>query len=173
MEVFKILENLLQDIFANFLLTKLECIGWQKYIQLAYNDLYCLRDNLYIWIQRPIQYQCQCWCRPADAVESLWPQVVVQRCSVKKVVLKNFAKLTGKHLCHGCFLVNFVTFLKSPFATEYLWCLLLNFNHKEYVCLKKVAHQIDRKWTVTSYASFYKFYGKIWCVARFGTICTI
>ena len=28
-----------------------------------------------------------------------YPEAVTQRCSVKKVVLRNFAKFTGKHLC--------------------------------------------------------------------------
>ena len=58
----------------------------------------------------------------------------------KKGVLRNFAKFTGKHLCqslrpatllkkrlwHRCFPVNFVKFLRTPFFTEHLWCLLLN-----------------------------------------------
>ena len=30
-------------------------------------------------------------------------EIVVQRCSVKKGVLKNFAKFTGKHLCESLF----------------------------------------------------------------------
>ena len=30
-------------------------------------------------------------------------ETVVQRCSVKKVDLRNFAKFTGKHLCHSLF----------------------------------------------------------------------
>ena len=60
-----------------------------------------------------------------------------QRCSMKKGVLKNFTKFTGKHLCqslffnkvaglrpttllkkrlwHKCFLVNFGKFLRTPF----------------------------------------------------------
>ena len=60
-----------------------------------------------------------------------------QRCSIKKGVLKNFAKFTGKHLCqsfffnkvaglrpatllkkrlwHRCFPVNFTKFLRTPF----------------------------------------------------------
>ena len=60
-----------------------------------------------------------------------------QRCSMKKGVLKNFTKFTGKHLCqslifnklavlrpatllkkrlwHRCFPVNFVKFLRTPF----------------------------------------------------------
>ena len=59
-----------------------------------------------------------------------------QRCSIKKGVLKNFAKFTGKHLCwrlffdkvaglrlpnllkkrlqHRCFPVNFAKFLRAP-----------------------------------------------------------
>ena len=50
------------------------------------------------------------------------PEAVVMRCSVNKVVLKNFTKFAGKHLCqslsfnkvpglrlwHKCFPVNFV-----------------------------------------------------------------
>ena len=50
----------------------------------------------------------------------------------KKGVLRNFAKLTGKHLCQGlffikkrlwhrCFPINFVKFLRTPFFTERLW----------------------------------------------------
>ena len=31
------------------------------------------------------------------------PEAVVQRCSVKKNILRNFAKFTGKHLCEGLF----------------------------------------------------------------------
>ena len=55
-----------------------------------------------------------------------------RRCSIKKGVLRNFAKFTGKHLCqrlffkktatllkkslwHRCFLVNFEKFLRTPF----------------------------------------------------------
>ena len=51
-----------------------------------------------------------------------------QKCSIEKVVLKNFAKFTGKQLrqkvpatllkkslWHRCFPVNFATFLRTPF----------------------------------------------------------
>ena len=50
-----------------------------------------------------------------------------QRCSVRRRVLRNFAKFTGKHLCqsfffnkvaglsHRCFPVNFVKFLRTSF----------------------------------------------------------
>ena len=66
-----------------------------------------------------------------------------RKCSVKKGVLKNFSKFTGKHLCqsllfnkvasfrpaalvkkrlwHGCFPVNFEKFLRTPFFIEHLW----------------------------------------------------
>ena len=35
-----------------------------------------------------------------------WSEVVVRRCSVKKSVLRNFAKFTGKHLCQSLFLIK-------------------------------------------------------------------
>ena len=65
------------------------------------------------------------------------PRSSHQRCSIKKGVLRNFTKFTGKHLCqslffskvaslrpatllkkrlwHRCFFVNFVKFLRTPF----------------------------------------------------------
>ena len=74
------------------------------------------------------------------------------RCSIKKVVLRNFTKFTGKHLCqslffnkvaglgsatllkkrhwHRCFPVNFAKFLITPFLQTPLggcFCLLLVF----------------------------------------------
>ena len=69
-------------------------------------------------------------------------EAVARRCSVRKCVLRNFVKFTGKHLCqcwlrlrpatllkkrlrHGCFPVNFAKFLKTPFLTEQLRWLLL------------------------------------------------
>ena len=72
-------------------------------------------------------------------------EAAVQRCSVKKGVLKNFAKFTRKHteslfnkvaglmpatllkkrLWHRYFPVNFAIFLRTPFFIEQLWWLLL------------------------------------------------
>ena len=65
-----------------------------------------------------------------------------KRCSVRKVVLRNFAKLTGKHKCqslffnkvaglrsavllkkrlwHRCFPVNFAKFLRAPFFGKHV-----------------------------------------------------
>ena len=65
-----------------------------------------------------------------------------QKCFVKKNVLRNFTKFTGKQLCkrfffnkvadlrpatllkkrlwYRCFLVNFVKFLRTPFYIEHL-----------------------------------------------------
>ena len=63
----------------------------------------------------------------------------------KKGVLRNFAKLIGKHLCQGvflkeiakkllkkilwhrCFPINFAKFLRTPFITEHLSSLLLDY----------------------------------------------
>ena len=72
--------------------------------------------------------------KPQKALEA-----VVQKCSVKKGILKNFTKFTGKHLCQSLFLskvaslrhatlllkksvwhrffpVNFVKFLTTPIS---------------------------------------------------------
>ena len=71
-----------------------------------------------------------------------------QRCSMKKGVLRKFAKLTGKHLCqslffnkvaglrpatlskkrpwHRCFPVNFAKFLRTPFFHNTSGRLLLD-----------------------------------------------
>ena len=76
-------------------------------------------------------------------------EAVGWRYSVKKGVLRNFAKLAGKHLCqrlffnkvadlrpatlfkkrhwHRCFTMNFTKFLRIPFFTEHLRWLLLTF----------------------------------------------
>ena len=59
-----------------------------------------------------------------------------RRCSRKRVVFRNFAKFTGKHLMsatllkkrlwHRCFPVNFAKFLRIPFLQKTYWRLLLN-----------------------------------------------
>ena len=70
-----------------------------------------------------------------------------QRCSIKKGVLRNFAKFLRKHLCHSlffnkvaglraatllkkrlwhrCFPMNFAKFLRTPFLQNTSWRLLL------------------------------------------------
>ena len=83
-------------------------------------------------------------------------EVVAQRCSIRKGVLKNFAKFTGKHLCqslffnkvagvkpatllkkrlwHRCFPVNFAKFLRTPFLQNTSGRLLLS---STYFCVHK------------------------------------
>ena len=73
-----------------------------------------------------------------------------RRCSVKKGILRNFAKFTGKHMCqslffnkvaglstatllkkrlwHWCFPVNFAKFLRTPFPQNASGRLLLQEN---------------------------------------------
>ena len=64
-----------------------------------------------------------------------------QRCSIRKGVLKNFAKLTGKHLCpllknrRRRFPVNFGKFLGTPFLQNTSGRLLLSiFKYCEKIC---------------------------------------
>ena len=82
----------------------------------------------------------------------LLPQAISRRshraCSIKKSVFRNFAKLTGKHLCqsfffnkvaglmaatlfktnlwHSCFPVNFLKFIRTPFLQNTSGRLLLH-----------------------------------------------
>ena len=67
-------------------------------------------------------------------------EVVVQRCSVKKVFLEILSNsqentwarvsfLISCRLWHRCFPVNFAKFLRTPFFMEHLWWLLLNMHH--------------------------------------------
>ena len=82
--------------------------------------------------------QLQCISRSSD-----------RRCSVKKDVLKNFIKFTGKHLCWGsffnkvkglrpeCFSVNFVKFLLTPFLQNTYQRLLLHFVRNKRLALER------------------------------------
>ena len=72
-------------------------------------------------------------------------EAVVQTCSVKKGVLRNFAKFTEQHLClrpailfkkrlcHRCFPVNFAKFFIEHLSTEHLRWLLLKLVLKQSV----------------------------------------
>ena len=98
------------------------------------------------WIRRDTEYLRKIRTR------KLWPTVSYrwftfdrsshQKCSMKKGVLRNCAKFTGKYLCqslflikllqpnlkrdwHRCFPVNFVKFLIKPFLQNTFGCLLL------------------------------------------------
>ena len=75
-----------------------------------------------------------------------------KRCSIRKAVLKNFVKLTGKHLCQSfsfnevadlrpnacnfikretkCFPVSFAKFLRTPFLRNTSGRLLLRIIHR-------------------------------------------
>ena len=78
----------------------------------------------------------------------------------KKGVLRNFAKFTGKHLCHIFFLiscrpeacnfinketlarVNFAKFLITPFFIEHLWWLLLPYFYLLRLLFDSILHYI-------------------------------
>ena len=48
-------------------------------------------------------------------------EAVVQRCSVKKGVLKNFGKFTGKHLCQGAFFNKIAGMSPATLLKKRLW----------------------------------------------------
>ena len=50
-----------------------------------------------------------------------------RRCSVKKGVLRNFAKFTGKHLCQRLFCNSLQPYLKIVSGTDVLLWILRNF----------------------------------------------
>ena len=74
-----------------------------------------------------------------------------RRCSVKKGVLKNFTKYTGKHLCQSLFFnkknpVNFVKFLRTHF-TEHLWTTasLHNISYSKHLLIVFILSKHNRK----------------------------
>ena len=76
----------------------------------------------------------------------------------EKGILRNFAKITGKHLCrrapanllkkslwHRCLPVNFAKFLRIPFFTEHVrWLLLLFYENSWWLVVKKLHHRFLR-----------------------------
>ena len=99
-----------------------------------------------------------------------------QKCSVKKDVLRNFGKFTGKHLCqsryfnkvaglrplskqrlwHSCFPVNFAVFLRTPFQQNTSGRLLL-LSAKLRSSITSIQKVIRRLRSI-------KYYG--WCTTR-------
>ena len=94
-----------------------------------------------------VEIMCQQW-DPGVKFTGMNYRSSHRMCSVRKGVLRNFPKITGKHLCqslffnkvaglrpapllkkrlwHRCFPVNFEKFLRTPFYIEHLWWMLLN-----------------------------------------------
>ena len=85
--------------------------------------------------------------RELDSFSYVFFEILYRKCSLKKVVLRSFTKLTRKHmcqsllfnevaglkpatllkkrLCYRCFLVNFAKFLRTPFSQNTSAWLLL------------------------------------------------
>ena len=113
---------------------------WRK-IYLSQLKSRILRDpclNPVVW-GTSINIFCD-WLAQFIYFVALNTEVAAQRWSMKKGVLKNFAKFTGKHLWqslfltasflekrlwHRCFPMNLATFLRTLFLTEHLWWMLL------------------------------------------------
>ena len=90
-----------------------------------------------------------------------------QRCSVRKAVLRNFTKFTRRHLCqilffnkvaglrsatllkkrlwHGCFLVNFMKFLRAPLLQNTPGRLLLTGKHLKCVAPLAISNHFDTR----------------------------
>ena len=98
-----------------------------------------------------------------------------------KVVLKNFTKFTGKHLCwsfffnnvadwpltllkkrlqHRCFPANFVKFLRTPFFTEHLLRLLLSGNIHTYMPREEFNVELCYNYGTKNLISFFKKFSK-------------
>ena len=87
-------------------------------------------------------------------------------CSLRKGVLKNFTKFTGKHLCqslffnkvaglrHRCFPVNFVKFLTTTFLQNSSGQLLLSFHFPgdQELKQKRIYFVNCRDWSPTTHS---------------------
>ena len=95
-----------------------------------------------------IQHDSQHEQQLTEAVAPLFYKKAVTQCSIKKCVLENLSKFTGKHQCcslyfntiaglrpatllkriirYKCVLVNFAKFLKTLFFIDHFWWLFLN-----------------------------------------------
>ena len=85
--------------------------------------------------------------REPDSFSYVFFEMLYRKCSLKKVILRSFAKITRKHmcqsllfnevaglkpatllkkrLCYRCFVVNFAKFLRTPFSQNTSGWLLL------------------------------------------------
>ena len=90
-----------------------------------------------------VEYWLEIGCKVLGKIRLLIVRSSHQRCSVRKGVLRNFAKFTGGHLCQNLFLikrrplltrriwhryfpVNFAKFLRTPFLQNTSGRLLLD-----------------------------------------------
>ena len=67
-----------------------------------------------LWITLAACLTKKNWGGPINWIKGRKSEAAVRRYSVKKNVLKNCAKFTGK-LWHSCFPVNFANFFTAPF----------------------------------------------------------
>ena len=75
-----------------------------------------------------------------------------QRCSVRKSVLRNFAKFTGKHLCQSLFFNKFAGLRPAPLLKKRLWVRFFPVNFVKFVrTLFESALLGDCFWTSGNY----------------------
>ena len=106
-----------------------------------------------------------------------------RKCSVKKGVIRNFTKFTGKYLCqrlffnkieglrpatlfkkrlcHRCFPLNIVKFLRTPFCIEHFWWLLLIIvpwlSERKHLRMRILHKNQDRRSKVQNNVNFITF----------------
>ena len=92
-------------------------------------------------------------CEEVDDVSTMtieaWIESSHQTCSIKKGVLKNFTKFTGKHLCQN-FLFNKVAGLRQ------LWCFPVQVFSCEFCEFFKDTFFTEHLWTTASRSSDYQ-----------------
>ena len=145
-----IIKNTLENVSqATTFLHKNQGMDKQKYIKaILSEETSCIKPKKSFKSNR--NYQNSSYnepVKPCNGLEVLHNDKVIdrsiqQRCSLRKGVLRNFVKFTGKHLCqslflnkvsglrpatllkkrlwHRCFPVNFVKFLRTPFSIEHI-----------------------------------------------------
>ena len=147
--MFSLSSNMDKEFFdENLLLLLFQLLKFKKLRKSKCKKIYFRRRPPKFWVQNIFNYNLQ----QNLSFFSTPPGIIYRvgsshhRCAVKIGVLRNSTKFTGKHLrqslffnkvsglspatlfkkrlCHRCFPVNLVKFLRTPFYIEQLWWLL-------------------------------------------------
>ena len=146
----KMLEKDNQEVYVLARITTCMSIPKRK---LLIDSLFTHRNASIVFMNKKIKYLYE-KCLRSVYNDKTSSEAVVQRYSVKKVFLEisqNSQEYTCARPWHRCFLVNFATFLRTPFYIEHPRWLLLHYPliRKRRICnhtYKKLANTCD--WNV-------------------------
>ena len=102
------------------------CVKVLRWFQIKLRKAYKFKGSIsFVWIGRCISVKSN---YANQRQIKAFTEAVFQRCSIKKGVLKNFTKFTGKHLCQSLFFNKVAglpaTLLKRDLGTGvFLWVL--------------------------------------------------